>query len=103
SSAARAERNLPMEKPPEVLAERAREIVSGLGYGDARVGQASGFAFDRSFERYLNTRGYAGWEAIKTGQPVVLYFWYRQAPRYLVPESSGIILPTDPPLTVAGM
>ncbi|HJP94057.1 MAG TPA: serine/threonine-protein kinase [Pyrinomonadaceae bacterium] len=103
SSAARAERNLPLEKPPEVLAERAREIVSSFGYGDAPLGQASGFALDRSFDRYLETQGYAGWDVIKTGQPLVLYFWHRQAPRYLVPESSVIILPSDPPLNVAGM
>jgi len=103
SSAARAERNLPLEKPPEVLAERAREIVSGLGYSDAPVAQASGFAFDRSFDHYLDAQGFRGWEAIRTGQPLLLYFWHRQAPRYLVPESSVTIRPSDPPLNVAGM
>ncbi len=103
SSAARAERNLPLEKPPEVLAERAREIVSSLGYGDGPLAQASGFEVDSSFDRYLDTKGYAGWEAIKTGQPLLLYFWHRQSPRYLVPQSSAIIRPSDPPLDIAGM
>lgn len=103
SSAARAERNLPLEKPPEVLAERAREIVSSLGYSDAPVAQASGFGVDHSFDRYLNAHGYTGWEAIKTGQPSLIYFWHRQAPRYLVPEGSVIVLPSDPPLNIAGM
>ena len=103
SSATRGERNIPLEKPPEVLAERAREIVASLGYSDTPVSQASGFDYHDSFQRYVQTQKFSNWQLIRTGQPAVLYFWHRQAPRYLVPETSALVFPSDPPLTVAGM
>lgn len=103
SSTTRGERNVPLEKPPEVLAERAREIIKSLGYSETVISQASGFDFDDSFPRYLQSQGFTDWQLIRTGQPAVLYFWHRQAPRYLVPETSALVFPSDPPLTVAGM
>lgn len=103
SSATRGERNIPLEKPPEVLAERAREIISSLGYSETPLAQAFGFMPDQSFGLYLQSRGYEEWQLVRTGQPLLIYFWYRQAPRYLVPQSSALVLPSDPPLTVAGM
>ncbi|HET7112047.1 MAG TPA: serine/threonine-protein kinase, partial [Pyrinomonadaceae bacterium] len=91
SNYSRAERNVPLEKPPEVLAERAREIISSLGYENRPVDHASGFTLDESFHRYLQTTGYAQWKLAQTGQPLTIYFWYRQAPRYLIPDGSVIV------------
>ena len=39
-------RRVPLEKPPEVLAERAREILKKAGYTDAPADSASGFFAD---------------------------------------------------------
>jgi hypothetical protein len=103
SSYTRTERNVPLEKPPEVLAERAREIISSLGYGNKPVDQAAGFSLDESFARHLQVRGFETWELIKTGQPLTFYFWYRQAPRHLITEGSVLVSPWDPPLDLAGM
>ena len=103
SFATRGERNIPLEKPPEVLAERAREIIKSLGYTDTPVAQASGFMPDISFALYAQSRDFKDWEWVSTGQPVLIYFWYRQSPRQLVPQSSTLVLPSDPPLNVAGM
>jgi serine/threonine-protein kinase len=103
SSATRAERNVPLEKPPEVLAERARDIIANLGYQNSPVDQAHGFFFDQSFPRYLQTQDFKGWEVMRSGQPLTLYYWYKQAPRYLIADGSVVILPWNPPPNVAGM
>ena len=103
SNFARVERNLPLEKQPEVLAERAREIIASLGYQNTPVDQASGFDFDQSFVRYVQDKNNEGWQLIRSGQPLVLYYWYKQAPRYLIPDGSVLVLPSNPPLTIASM
>ena len=99
----RAERNVPLEKPPEVLAERARDIIANLGYQNSPIDQAHGFFFDQSFPRYLQTQDFKGWEVMRAGQPLTFYYWYKQAPRYLIADGSVVILPWNPPLDVAGM
>src|SRR6185503_3209942 len=103
SSYARVERNVPLEKPPEVLAERARDIISSLGYQNTPVDQAFGFAVDGSFYRHLQASGYTQWKLMRAGQPLTVYFWYRQAPRYMIADGSLVVTPDNPPLDVAGM
>lgn len=103
SSATRAERNVPLEKPPEVLAERARDIIANLGYQNSPVDQAHGFYIDSNFPRYLGAQDFKDWELMRSGQPLTLYYWYKQAPRYLIADGSVIILPWNPPSTIAGM
>ena len=103
SSYSRAERNVPLEKPPEVLAERARDIIGSLGYENRAVDQASGFMFDESFARYLQTTEYQQWKLATSGQPLTICFWYRQAPRYLVANNGVMVGPDNPSLNVSGM
>jgi len=103
SSYTRGERNLPLEKPPEVLAERAREIITSVGYQNLIVDQAHGFGFDQSFARYLLSQNFQGWELMRSGQPLTMYYWYRQAPRYLIADGSVVILPWNPAIDVSGM
>jgi predicted Ser/Thr protein kinase len=103
SSYTRGERNVPLEKPPEVLTERAREIIASFGYQNVAVDQAAGFSFDPSFARYVQGKGFEGWELMRSGQPLTLYYWYRQSPRYLTAHGSALVLPSNPPLDVAGM
>jgi serine/threonine-protein kinase len=103
SSYSRAERVVPLEKPPEVLAERAREIISSFGYENRPVDQAYGFTFDESFPRYLQTTQYAQWKLARAGQPLTIYFWYRQAPRYLIAAGSVLVTTDNPALDVVGM
>ena len=99
----RIERNVPLEKPPEVLAERARDIISSLGYENRPVDQAYSFTVDGSFYRHLQTTGYDQWRLMRAGQPLTVYFWYRQAPRYLIADGSLLVTPDNPALDVAGM
>ena len=96
---------VPVEKSPEVLNERAQEIIKRLGYAEAPLDTDRGFSFDDDYFNYADQQPPSSnsWDKIKTGRPVVLYYWYRQSPRYLnklILESSNV---PDPPLNVSGL
>ena len=80
-------RHAPFEKPPDVMEERARQIVRQVGVVDPPTDRAGWF------ESSHDTAGYCG-------APVC--FVYRQAPRFLEPRS-GAVRRDDPPLQVPGM
>lgn len=105
SSRTKVDQIVPLEKPPEVLAERARDTIKSLGYSSRPVDEAYGFDLNVGFNQYSQELAHAGykWELIKTGQPLTIYFWFRQSPRYLVPHGSISVSATDPPADVAGM
>jgi tRNA A-37 threonylcarbamoyl transferase component Bud32 len=96
---------VPTSKPPEVLADRANEVMRTLGYTDPPVGVASGFVTAGDFIRYLrNYREALPSGALSTGRPAALVFWYRTSPRALVPAAeTDRVSPTDPPLIESGM
>jgi serine/threonine-protein kinase len=96
---------IPLDKPPEVLAERAHQIVNKLGYTDAPRDTAYEFALDYSYLNYAEREDAASdrFEKIRTGQPVTLYFWYRTSPRYLVPTGVREVDFFNPPNDVSGM
>jgi hypothetical protein len=99
--------NVPLQKSPEVLAERAQILSSQFGYNAAPVDSAHGFELDQNFWEYaFQTKAPAGyWQRTKTGQPLTLYFWYRQSPRYLTAWRyfSGYVSLADPPMDSPGM
>jgi serine/threonine-protein kinase len=92
-------------KPPEVLVERARDIVRRAGYVDEPADAAFGFDYDARLIRYVeytdaSTRR---WDQFRLFSPVT--FWYRQSPRPL--ERSPFlnwttVTTVNPPLQVAG-
>ena len=45
---------VPMEKSPEILAERASSIVKKLGYESPPVDKAYGFGLDESYLKYVD-------------------------------------------------
>lgn len=98
---------VPLQKSPEVLAERAQNLSRKLGYSAAPADTAYGFAIDQNFDEYaFQTQAPPGyWEQYKTGQPLSIYFWYRQSPRYLAADRfpAGNVSLTDPPPDVPGM
>jgi hypothetical protein len=102
-------RRVPLEKPPEALAERAREIVRSVGYAEPPVDTAMGFYEGRDFLRYIaaHDRSKTRWDHLETG-PFV--FWYRGSPRPLAVRAflsdagvPGAVWIDDPPLEVSGM
>ena len=95
------------DKPPEVLAERAREILARAGYTAPPADSAFGLSIDPDYLRYLRThdRSTARWNRLAG---FAMPFWYRQSPRALeqvlffpgsgIPSASAI----DPPRQVSG-
>ena len=96
---------VPLDKPPEVLAERAHQIVNKLGYTNAPTDTVYGFSQDSSYLNYARREDTSPerFERIRTGQPITLYFWYRASPRHLVPNAGNEVNFFDPPNDISGM
>ena len=82
--------SLPADKSPEVLRERARDLVRSFGYTEPPVDSHFGFDGDASYLDYEERHDPSPdrWARLATMQPPVVYFWYRQSPRYMVPGVS---------------
>ena len=72
-------RRVPLEKPPEELAERARDILRSVGYSEPPVDTAMGFYEGTDFLRYIaeHDKSKTRWDNLETGAFV---FWYRGSP-----------------------
>ena len=75
-------RRVPLEQPPEVLAERARDILRNAGYSEPPTDTAMAFYEGEEFLRYVaeHDRSKTRWDNLDTGAFV---FWYRGSPRPL--------------------
>jgi serine/threonine-protein kinase len=98
-------RMVPLEKSPEVLQERAREITKQLGYTEQPFDSAYGMKTDYDYLQYVakHDSSRARWDKLRSGQPAALFFWYRQSPRHLLPFSSRDITMYEPESNVTGM
>jgi serine/threonine-protein kinase len=78
--------SLPIEKPPAVLEDRAREFLRGVGVTGAPADDAWGLTLDWGYVGHVreNDRSAGRWEALSKGTPPLLQFWYRQSPRPIV-------------------
>ena len=96
-------RHVPLDKSPEVLRERSRELAAKFGY--PALDTHHGFIRELGYLEYLDKRDRSAnrWQQLADGQPAVIKFWYRQSPKPLVPLSGDIVLVNDPPLDVSGM
>ena len=97
---------VPLEQPPEVLADRAREVSRILGYSDAPVDTATGFTEAGEYLQYALRRGdgAATRERLRSGRPPGVLFWHRTSPRLMIPVgNSDDITLTNPPVTISGM
>jgi serine/threonine-protein kinase len=96
---------IPLDKSPEIMAERARQIISSLGYTSAPADSAYWYEADSDFLRYhAQTRGQQPMEQFWADLPGAVQFTYRQSPRPLV--TAFPIAPvslSDPPRDVSGM
>ena len=94
----------PMEFPPEVMASKAREIAASLGYTQRPMDRAFGWFIDLGYSDYASKQPDSAERMthLGTNRPPVLYFWYREAPRYLVPAAGGAVSLDDPPAAERG-
>jgi predicted Ser/Thr protein kinase len=92
-------------KSPEVLRDRAREVVTRLGYGDRPADSAEWLARDYLPMRYLSEHDVSTvWRRAMDAWGPPYLFAYRQSPRLMVPRSpDGVVTGDDPALTVSGM
>lgn len=99
-------RAAPLDLPPAVLQERARDIIRAFGY--ARLPADSKGAFDAAHDmvQYVkehDTRPDRWQRAVKGPVPVISY-WYRQAAAPLTARGAqGVVSWEDPAPTVPGM
>ncbi|HEX6284390.1 MAG TPA: serine/threonine-protein kinase, partial [Pyrinomonadaceae bacterium] len=98
-------RLVPLEKSPEVLRDRARELVKKFGYVEQPGDSAYGMADDRRYLEYIhdNDLSPTRWQGLSTGQPAVIYFWYRQSPWPFDISNGGFVNENTPARTLPGM
>jgi hypothetical protein len=101
-----------LELTPEVLTQKAREIVARLGYAERPVDSVSNLQANGDFQEYVekNDKPHPDWDAVLAARPSLLSFWYRQSPDVMKAEgfrdqlmNPGIVTPDDPPTTLSGM
>jgi serine/threonine-protein kinase len=104
-------RIVPLPKPPEVLAERAHEIIRTLGVSGAprdsayAFGPEKGYVPEPGYVDYLveHVPAPAIWQRLGEGPPYAIGFWYRESPQYLVPYEWAGVDYDDPPFLLPGM
>ncbi|MGA9768249.1 MAG: serine/threonine-protein kinase [Blastocatellia bacterium] len=96
--------NLPLEKPPEVLAYQSSNLIKSFGYGDSPSDVAYGIGEDYAYSTHIRQReaSFEDWNKLETGQPLLYFFWYRQSPRPMPPSFRQVTL-EDPPMETSGM
>ncbi|HET6373287.1 MAG TPA: serine/threonine-protein kinase, partial [Candidatus Polarisedimenticolia bacterium] len=99
---------VPLDKPPEFLQERAREILAQAGYNRKPADSLYAFDVDRDYLQHLLHRDPAGgetWSSLHSAPPAGIHFWYRESPQVLVPINAATIGDwlTDPKDTAPGM
>ena len=94
-----------LPKPPEVLADRAREVAVRLA-GPGGVDEAWSFDWDQAYIQHVAARDPTPerWDHLRAGAVPALHFFYRRSPRRLLPHNrDGIVLRNDPPADLSGM
>lgn len=99
-------RLVPLDRPPEVLRERGRELVEKFGYKP--VDFYSAFECpcgDPPYIGYLRQHDQSPgrWQNLADGQPATFRFMYRSSPEPLAPLSERAIRFDDPKNDVPGM
>ncbi len=102
-----------VELPPEVLTQKAREIITRFGYDTKPADSFYDFNYAADFTKYVEShdKPRPNWDQILHGRPSLLEFWYRQSPEMLVASefhsfplmTPGMVDQSDPPRITSGM
>jgi len=78
-------RVVPLEYPPDVLANKAQEMLVRFGYGAKPVDTAHGMLWHKEYLDYVarTDKGPGRWTPVREGREAAIVFWYRASPRYL--------------------
>ncbi len=108
-------RQMPTDLSPRELTVRARGHLKQLGYEGPMADSANGIATDEPLLRHIrdNHPDLLRRDGLRSGQPAVMCFWYRQSPQPLAQRLGandtsgwsmpGRVLPNEPPLREPGM
>jgi hypothetical protein len=79
---------VPLEKPPDALVEKSREIVRKLGYAEKPAAIAWGFKGNVDYRLWVEEHDQSRnrWKGIETGRPAAMSFWYRQSAGPLIAD-----------------
>ncbi|MBS1835652.1 MAG: serine/threonine protein kinase, partial [Acidobacteria bacterium] len=96
------------EMSPALLQERAMRIVRRAGLPARPMDTAQGLYMDHDYLRYRDKTAppETRWTGLDQARPGVLFFWYRESPRFLVAHnilSDGLIGLSDPPQNLTNM
>ena len=100
------------ELSPEVLAQKAREMIAHFGYEGRPADSFVDFEYDGDFVSYVekHDKPHPQWNQIVRSRPSLLQFWYRQSPDQLYGSdfhdgllTPGILDQNDPAPTLSGM
>ena len=99
---------VPLDKPPEFLRERAREILAVAGHDRTPVDSLFAFDANSAYLEAVVRREAAGasrWETLRSAPPAGIRFWYRESPRASARLHGANIgnWMLDPPFSVPGM
>jgi serine/threonine-protein kinase len=96
---------IPIIKPPDVLADRAQQMLQAFGYTDPPADTARGFSVNSDYLRYLRRPEAATLRRTAyTARPNGLNFYYRTSPRQLIPVgNTNDVDASNPPVRVSGM
>lgn len=84
-------------KPPAVLADRAKTILTQLGYGGMPRDWVGGFAVDADFVTHVQASRHDArrWELATRRRAGMVYYWYRESPELLVPWQAMTLWSAD--------
>ncbi len=101
-----------LDLTPEVLTQKAREVIARLGYEGKPADSSYGLDINGDFQDWVqkNDKPRPDWDTILPGRPSLLQYWYRQSPDTLSADefhdnmlTPGIVSETDPPTVLSGM
>ena len=71
----------PFPNSPEILAQKAQEMIQSFGYSAPPGDRAYRFSYDLVYQAYAEKQGKpaAYRDQLAKGQPPLIYFWYRQS------------------------
>jgi protein kinase-like protein len=95
-----------LPKTPEVMAERAREVVERLAPESVAADEAYSFEWDVAYLVALDARDRSPdrWQRMAQKPFAPLYFFYRQSPGKLIAANrDGMVRADDPPVDMSGM
>lgn len=95
----------PLDKPPAVLVDRAREILKDSGYTEKVLHTAGSFYVDSDYlEKIRKTDSSpARWKRLTQGRPWAVGYWYRTSPDAMLVTARHVVSEGKPVLATEGM